>query len=44
MSIAVVGQDEFSFHALVVLNVEDVLDVDIQDIPIQKEHIQNYTK
>ncbi len=35
--IVVVVQDEFSFQLLVVLNVEDVIDVDIQDIPIQIE-------
>jgi hypothetical protein len=32
--IVVVVQDEFSFQLLVVLNVEDVIDVDIPDIPI----------
>jgi hypothetical protein len=35
--IVVVVQDEFSFQLLVVLNVEDVIDVDIQDIPMQTE-------
>jgi hypothetical protein len=34
MLIVVVVQDEFSFQVLVVLNVEDVIDVDIPDIPI----------
>jgi hypothetical protein len=34
MLIVVVVQDDFSFQVLVVLNVEDVIDVDIQDIPI----------
>jgi hypothetical protein len=34
MLIVVVVQDDFSFQVLVVLNVEDVFDVDIQDIPV----------
>ncbi len=37
MLIVVGVQDDFSFQVLVVLNVEDVIDVDIQDIPIQTE-------
>jgi hypothetical protein len=34
MLIVVGVQDDFSFQVLVVLNVEDVIDVDIPDIPI----------
>ncbi len=39
MLIVVVVQDDFSFQVLVVLNVEDVFDVDIQDIPVWKINI-----
>jgi len=40
MLIVVVVQDEFSFQVLVVLNVEDVIDVDIPNIPIYKKNIE----
>jgi hypothetical protein len=41
MLIVFVVQDEFSFQVLVGLNVEGVIDVDIQDIPIKKQIIAN---
>jgi hypothetical protein len=41
MLIVFVVQDEFSFQVLVGLNVEGVIDVDIQDIPIKKKIIAN---